>query len=251
MIPWLQPDTPFPDTSQALGPDSDAPGLLAAGHDLSPARLEAAYRRGIFPWFSEGQPVLWWTTDPRMVLPVSEFKLSRSLRKTLQRFLRTPGCEVRVDSAFDAVMSACASTPRDGQSGTWILPEMREVYAHWHQLGRVHSVETWIDGSLVGGLYGVNIGRMFFGESMFAHRTDASKIALAALVAFCRRHDIGVIDCQQETAHLASMGARPWPRHEFEAHLSRVTPLPPPTNWAYDETTWLEMIRTELHLTGL
>ena len=212
MIPWLAPDTPFPDTSQALGPDSEAPGLLAAGGDLRPERLEAAYRRGIFPWFSEGQPVLWWTTDPRMVLPVDEFKLSRSLRKTLQRFLRTPGCEVRIDSDFAAVMQACALTPRDGQNGTWILPEMREVYAQWHQRGRVHSFETWVDGILVGGLYGVSLGRMFFGESMFAHRTDASKIALAALVAFCRRHGIALIDCQQETAHLASLGASPIPR---------------------------------------
>lgn len=242
MIPWLAPDTPFPDTSQALGPDSEAPGLLAAGGDLRPERLEAAYRRGVFPWFSEGQPVLWWTTDPRMVLPVDEFKLSRSLRKTLQRFLRTPGCEVRIDSDFAAVMQACALTPRGGQNGTWILPEMREAYAQWHQRGRVHSFETWVDGALVGGLYGVSLGRMFFGESMFAHRTDASKIALAALVAFCRRHGIALIDCQQETAHLASLGARPWPRARFEDHLNRVMTLPPPDNWAYDESIWSELI---------
>ncbi|MCH8179619.1 MAG: leucyl/phenylalanyl-tRNA--protein transferase [Proteobacteria bacterium] len=241
MIPWLAPDTPFPDTAQALGPDSEAPGLLAAGGDLSPQRLEMAYRRGIFPWFSEGQPVLWWTTDPRMVLPVAEFKFSRSLRKTVQRFLRTPGCEVRIDSDFDAVMRACALTPRDGQHGTWILPEMRAVYAQWHRQGRVHSFETWVDGVLVGGLYGVCLGRMFFGESMFAHRTDASKIALAALVAFCRRHGIALIDCQQETAHLASLGARPWPRTRFEGHLNQVTALPPPGDWTYDESLWLEL----------
>jgi leucyl/phenylalanyl-tRNA---protein transferase len=245
MIPWLHPDTPFPDTAQALGPDSDAPGLLAAGDDLSTQRLQAAYQRGIFPWFSEGQPVLWWSTDPRMVLPVAEFKLSRSLRKTLQRFLITPGCELRIDSAFESVLQACASTPRDGQGGTWILPEMRAVYAQWHRMGRVHSFETWIDGALVGGLYGVSIGRMFYGESMFAHRTDASKIALAGLVAFCRRHGIDVIDCQQETAHLASLGARPWPRARFEDHLNRVTALPPPDNWAYDESIWSELTRTE------
>lgn len=238
MIPWLEPDDPLPDTHDALGPQSDAPGLLAAGRDLSPARLTEAYRRGIFPWFSEGQPVLWWTTDPRMVLPVSAFKLGRSLRKTIQKFRRTPGCEVRVDHAFSQVMAACAHTPREGQDGTWIVPDMCTVYAHWHAQGKVHSFETWVDGQLVGGLYGVGLGRMFFGESMFAHRTDASKIALAALVCFCRAHDITVIDCQQQTAHLASLGARPWPRERFEAHLRDVVDLPPVGTWAYDDALW-------------
>src|SRR5690606_25660757 len=182
MIPWLEPEAPFPATSTALGPDSDAPGLLAAGADLSPARLTQAYRQGIFPWFSPGQPVLWWTTDPRMVLPVDAFKVSRSLRKAIQRFRRTPGCEIRVDHAFGRVTQACASTPRDGQNGSWIVPEMRHVYGQWHRMGVALSFETWEDGELVGGLYGVNLGRMFYGESMFALRTDASKIALAALV---------------------------------------------------------------------
>lgn len=238
MIPWLEPDDPLPDTAQALGLHSDAPGLLAAGHDLSPRRLTEAYRRGIFPWFNTEQPVLWWTTDPRMVLPVAEFKLARSLRKTIQKFRQTPGCEVRIDRAFERVMQACATTARAGQDGTWIVPDMRKVYAQWHALGAVHSFETWMDGELVGGLYGVSIGRMFFGESMFAHRTDASKIALAALVCFCRAHGITVIDCQQETAHLASMGARPWPRTQFEAHLRSVVDLPPVGPWAYDEPLW-------------
>lgn len=238
MIPWLEPDDPLPDTAQALGPHSDAPGLLAAGRDLSPQRLTEAYRRGIFPWFSAGQPVLWWTTDPRMVLPVADFKLSRSLRKTIQAFRRTPGCEVRIDHAFERVTQACASTPRVGQDGTWIVPDMRKVYAHWHAQGAVHSFETWIDGELVGGLYGVSIGHMFYGESMFAHRTDASKIALAALVCFCRAHGIEVIDCQQETAHLASLGARPWPRARFEAHLRAVVDLPLAAPWTYDEALW-------------
>jgi leucyl/phenylalanyl-tRNA--protein transferase len=241
MIPWLLHDSPFPDTSQSLGPDSGAPGLLAASHDISPQRLQAAYQRGIFPWFSEGQPVLWWSTDPRMVLPVAEFKLSRSLRKTLQRFLRTPGCELRIDHDFDAVMLACANTPRSGQPGTWILPMMREAYSQWHKMGCVHSFETWVNGELVGGLYGVSLGRMFYGESMFARRPDASKIALAGLVAFCRRHQIALIDCQQETEHLASLGARPWPRERFEDHLHRVSTLPPPANWAYDESIWSEL----------
>lgn len=241
MIPWLETDTPFPDTALALGPDTDAPGLLAAGADLSPQRLEAAYRRGIFPWFSQGQPVLWWSTDPRMVLPVAEFKLHRSLRKVLAKFLRSPGCEVRIDGAFERVTAACAETPRDGQNGTWILPDMREVYGQWHHLGRVHSFETWIDGELMGGLYGVSIGRMFYGESMFAWRTDASKIALAALVCFCRANGIRLIDCQQQTQHLASLGARPIPRAEFEAHLQEVVDQSPPAVWAYDDALWSQL----------
>lgn len=244
MIPWLEPDTPFPDTTLALGPETDAPGLLAAGADLTPQRLEAAYRRGIFPWFSQGQPVLWWTTDPRMVLPVNEFKVHRSFRKALNKFLRTPGCEVRIDSAFERVAAACADTPRDGQSGTWILPDMQAVYGQWHSLGRVHSFETWMDGQLVGGLYGVSIGRMFYGESMFAWRTDASKIALAALVCFCRANGIELIDCQQQTTHLASLGARPISRGDFEAHLRGVVDQSPPAVWAYDDVLWSQLERS-------
>lgn len=244
MIPWLEPDTPFPDTTLALGPETDAPGLLAAGADLTPQRLEAAYRRGIFPWFSQGQPVLWWTTDPRMVLPVNEFKVHRSFRKALNKFLRTPGCEVRIDSAFEQVAAACADTPRDGQSGTWILPDMQAVYSQWHRLGRVHSFETWMDGQLVGGLYGVSIGRMFYGESMFAWRTDASKIALAALVCFCRANGIELIDCQQQTTHLASLGARPISRDDFEAHLRGVVDQSPPEVWAYDDVLWSQLERS-------
>lgn len=238
MIPWLDPDAPFPDTAQALGQDSDAPGLLAAGGELSTTRLEQAYRRGIFPWFSPGQPVLWWSTDPRMVLPVSEFRLSRSLRKTIQKFRRTPGCEVRVDSAFTDVIRACANTPRDGQDGTWIVSDIQKTYQQWHVQGRVHSFETWVHGRLAGGLYGVNVGRMFYGESMFARQTDASKIALAALVCFCRRQGIDVIDCQQQTAHLASLGATPWPRARFEAHLRGVVDASPPKEWSYDDSHW-------------
>lgn len=241
-LTWLDDESqPLPDTRLALGPDTDAPGLLAAGGQLSQRRLEEAYRHGVFPWFSEGQPVLWWSTDPRMVLPVSEFKLSRSLKKTLARFIRTPGCELRVDSAFERVIAACAGTPREGQAGTWILPGMVAAYTAWHRAGRVHSFETWMDGELVGGLYGVSIGRMFFGESMFAHRTDASKIALAALVCFCRAHDMPLIDCQQNTGHLASLGAREWPRARFEAHLAQVVPAAGPRVWSYDPAHWAQL----------
>ncbi len=240
-LPWLHGDTPFPPTSRALGPDTDAPGLLAAGGDLSPQRLVDAYRHGIFPWYGEGQPLLWWTTDPRMVLPVAEFRLSRSLRKTLQRFLRTPGCEVRFDGDTPAVIAACAGTPREGQAGTWIVPDMVQAYIGLHRAGVVHSVEAWVEGRLAGGLYGVNLGRMFYGESMFAHRTDASKIALAALVAFCRAEGIALIDCQQETRHLASLGARPIARAAFEAHLRSVVAQPPPARWAYDPGCWTHL----------
>ena len=235
---WIDDDTPLPPTALALGPQSDAPGLLAAGGRVTVARLEEAYRLGVFPWFSPGQPALWWTPDPRMVLPVAEFRLSASMRKTLRRFARTPGCELRVDSAFEQVMTACAATARPGQSGTWIVPELIEAYVRWHHLGRVHSFETWIDGELTGGLYGVSIGRMFFGESMFSHRTDASKIALAALVCFCREQGVAMIDCQQRTGHLASLGGRELPRTEFEQRLTRGLGEPPIDEWTYDPSLW-------------
>lgn len=239
---WLNDDaSPFPPSRQALDADSSAPGLLAVGGSLSLARLDAAYRQGVFPWYSEGQPVLWWAPDPRMVLPVAEFKLSRSLRKTLARFIRTPGCEVRIDNAFERVIRACAATLRDGQRGTWILPPLQRAYTAWHRAGAVHSVETWVDGELVGGLYGVSIGRMFFGESMFSHASDASKIALAALVAFCRAHGIALIDCQQNTGHLASLGAREVSRADFERHLALTLGAEGPPRWTYDATYWAQL----------
>ncbi len=239
MVPWLHSrDTPLPPTSQALGRDSEIPGLLAAGEDLSTERLHEAYSHGVFPWFSPGQPVLWWSPDPRMVLLTDEFKLSRSLRKTLRRFAAAPGTELRIDSAFDRVIHACSQTPRPGQDGTWIVPEMIRVYQDWHRQGQAHSVETWVDGELVGGLYGVGLGRVFFGESMFSHRTDASKIALAGLVAFCRAHGVPMIDCQQRTGHLASLGGRELPREEFEARLTPRLREPGIGDWSYDSRYW-------------
>lgn len=241
-LPWItDDDTPLPPTDQALGADSSAPGLLAAGGSLSPQRLAGAYRRGVFPWYSAGQPVLWWAPDPRMVLPVGEFKLAHSLRKTVQRFLRTTGCEIRFDSACRDVIAACANAPRAGQSGTWIVPAMVQAYGDWHDAGVVHSVESWIDGRLVGGLYGVGIGRMFYGESMFARAPDASKIALCALVAYCRAAGIELIDCQQNTPHLASLGAREIARTEFERHLARATVQAPRVEWTYDPAHWAQL----------
>ena len=220
MIPWLDAHTPFPDVSEAL--TIDAPGLLAAGADLSPQRLLLAYQNGIFPWFSEGQPILWWSTDPRMVLYTDHFKISDSLKKTLRRVerSRTEGgrWDVRFDSDFEGVMRACAAPRKDGP-GTWISQEIIDGYTGLHALGYAHSSEVWLDGKLVGGAYGVCIGRMFYGESMFARVSDASKVALAYLVAFLRAHGVRMVDCQQETGHLASLGAAPLPRSRFLQHL--------------------------------
>ncbi len=246
MIRWLRAEHDrLPDTRLALPADSDAPGLLAAGGELTPERLAEAYGKGVFPWYSDGQPVLWWSPDPRMVLMVDEFRLSRSLRKTIARFVRTPGCEIRIDAAFDRVITACAATPREGQSGTWIVAEMVDAYRQWHRLGAVHSVETWIGGELAGGLYGVSLGRMFFGESMFTHRTDASKIALAALVCFCREHGIAMVDCQQRTNHLASLGAREIARGEFEERLALSLGATPPRDWTYHPAMWRHLLARE------
>lgn len=204
-------------------------------------RLRAAYAQGTFPWYGPGQPILWWAPDPRMVLPVAEFKLHRSLRKVLQKFRDAHACEIRVDHAFERVITACATTPRAGQAGTWIVPEMIEAYLRLHAAGNAHSVETWVDGQLVGGLYCVALGQAVFGESMFAHATDASKIALCALVALCRRHGVALIDCQQNTSHLASLGGREIPRAEFLAHTATArqrAPLP----WTFDPVYWNELL---------
>jgi leucyl/phenylalanyl-tRNA---protein transferase len=229
MIPWLDANSPFPDVSEALS--TDAPGLLAAGADLSPARLLAAYQRGIFPWFSEGQPILWWSTDPRMVLRTADFKISDSLKKTLKKVARQPErWQVRFDSAFEQVMRACAAPRRDGP-GTWISEDIIAGYSGLHRQGYAHSSELWLDGELVGGAYGVSIGTMFYGESMFARVSDGSKVALAYLVHFLRQHGVELIDCQQETGHLASLGARPIPRKDFIAHLQKCIVMPQIRDW--------------------
>jgi leucyl/phenylalanyl-tRNA--protein transferase len=220
MIPWLSHTLPFPPVEQAL---AEPNGLLAAGGDLSLPRLLEAYRQGIFPWFNPGEPILWWSPHPRMVLFPEEFKISRSLKKKLSR----ADYEVRVDTAFTRVMRACAE-PRQGAGGTWIGEPMIAAYGQLHEAGYAHSFEIWMDGAngeeLAGGLYGVALGRAFFGESMFARKTDASKIALAHLVAYLRHHDFGIIDCQMKTAHLASLGAREIPREEFSRYLAALTP---------------------------
>jgi len=215
MIPWLGRATPFPPLASAL---VEPNGLISAGADLSPERLVAAYRRGIFPWYSEGQPILWWSPDPRMVLYVRDFRISRSLRRRVRR----RDFEVRVDTAFRAVMEGCAASPREGQNGTWITSTMIDAYCELHRRGIAHSVESWQDGVLCGGLYGLALGKVFFGESMFARTTDASKVALVHLVALLQRLDVPLIDCQQETAHLGTFGARPVPRTRFAEQLDQL-----------------------------
>lgn len=226
MIPWLTDDLAFPDVERSLRyPD----GLLAAGGDLSAQRLLQAYRRGIFPWFNPGDPILWWSPDPRMVLIPNQIKISRSLAK----ILRNTRYEVRCNTAFEKVMLACAA-PRKDQDGTWINHDMVAAYTALHRSGHAHSVETWQEGKLVGGLYGVCIGRMFFGESMFSLVSNASKISLTHLVKQLERWQFGMIDCQMSTPHLFSLGAREIPRAEFIAKLQDLIHYPQITHWHID-----------------
>jgi leucyl/phenylalanyl-tRNA--protein transferase len=225
---WIEPGSPLPDPDQAL---DDPSGLLAAGRDLGPERLIEAYSRGVFPWFSEGQPVLWWSPDPRMVLRTDRFKASRSLRQTVRRRGGTGNWNLRLDTAFEAVMRACAAPRRTG-TGTWISEPMVAAYGSLHRMGLAHSVEVWNDaGQLIGGLYGVAIGRMFFGESMFARETDASKLALLALVRTLQTLNFPMIDCQQSTPHLASLGAGEISRAEFLRTLAGLVREPGP-DWS-------------------
>lgn len=226
MIPWLSDDTSFPSVERALHSPN---GLLAAGGDLSVQRLLEAYRHGIFPWFNVGEPILWWSPDPRMVLVPDEFRVSRSLARTL----RNTSYQVRCDTAFERVMRACAA-PRSEQQGTWIHENMIAAYGALHDMGYAHSVEVWMSGELAGGLYGVAIGRMFYGESMFSLANDASKIALAHLAKQLERWQFGMIDCQMSTAHLTSLGAREFPRSEFIARLQELIHCAPVSDWQFD-----------------
>ena len=227
MIPWLGDKPAFPPLEQAL---AEPNGLLAAGGSLAPEWLLLAYRNGIFPWFSPGEPILWWSPDPRLVLLPERLHISRTLRRTLRR----QPFEVRLDTAFAAVMQACAA-PRGPGLGTWITPEMRSAYQRMHELGHAHSVECWRDGRLVGGLYGMALGKVFFGESMFCRETDASKVALAHLARLLAERRYGMIDCQMTTSHLLSMGAEEISRADFCRALAHWTPLgPPPCRWPAD-----------------
>jgi leucyl/phenylalanyl-tRNA--protein transferase len=221
VLKWLGPDDPFPPVEKAL---EEPNGLLCAGADLSPARLLDAYRRGIFPWFSRGEPLLWWSPDPRMVLRCEELKVSRSLAKSA----RNKGYEVRIDTSFAEVLKGCATRAE----GTWLGPDMRAAYLALHRAGHAHSFETWLGGRLVGGLYGVAIGRMFYGESMFSRATDASKVALVALVRELKARGFPLIDCQMNTPLLASLGAREIPRRDF------LRALPALVNYAGTKEIW-------------
>jgi leucyl/phenylalanyl-tRNA---protein transferase len=233
MLTWIEPHQPLPPPETArLEPN----GLLAAGRDLSARRLLEAYGQGVFPWYSQGQPVLWWSPDPRMVVFVDEFEPSRSLRKTLRRVHDTGAWTVTLDQSFVQVMQACAA-PRGGQDGTWITRDIIKAYHALHQAGHAHSVEVWARGDLIGGLYGVSIGRMFFGESMFTRVSDASKCAYAALIAMLRRLGFTMVDCQQSTGHLASLGAREISRTEFLSRLRMLCGLSGP-DWREVTIDW-------------
>lgn len=224
VLAWIGPDDPLPDPSRAW---SDPNGLLAASTGLSAARLLEAYRKGIFPWYTEAQPVLWWSPDPRMVLPLDEMRVSRSLARTLRRARRDARWRITLDACFERVMRECA-LPRDGQDGTWITRDMTTAYGALHRMGAAHSVEVWEGERLAGGLYGVSIGRMFYGESMFTRVPDASKAALCALAQLLRGHGFRVIDCQQNTRHLASFGAREIARASFLEQVAELVRQPGP-----------------------
>ncbi|HEX6930370.1 MAG TPA: leucyl/phenylalanyl-tRNA--protein transferase [Gammaproteobacteria bacterium] len=230
---WITPDEPadaFPPVDRAL---RDPDGLLAVGGDLGRDRLLSAYRKGIFPWFNPGQPVLWWSPDPRAVLFPADLHLSRSLRRTLKRGHFTWS----IDADFEAVIRACATTSRRGQAGTWITDEMFAAYCDLHAEGHAHSVEVWNGTRLAGGIYGIASGRVFFGESMFAHETDASKAALAVLVREMIARDFVVLDCQVASAHLASLGSREIPRVDFLALLERHAQPTTPGRWRLEVAT--------------
>jgi leucyl/phenylalanyl-tRNA--protein transferase len=224
MIPWLEPGAPFPPVERALRSPN---GLLAASERLRTEQLQLAYPLGIFPWYSEGEPALWWSPDPRMVLFPDELRVGRSLRKRIAGLLSDAHFQIFCDRDFAATMRACAA-PRPGAEGTWITEDVVDAYTGLHRLDQAHSVEVWIGGELAGGLYGVSMGRMFFGESMFSRRVDASKVALVALVALLLRERFALIDCQQKTAHLASLGAREIARRDFLGIVERAVTQTPP-----------------------
>lgn len=236
---FLDPNDPeaFPDVSLAL---TEPDGLLAIGGDLSPARLLAAYKRGIFPWYSKGQPILWWSPNPRAVLYPKELHISRSLRKTLRRGQFT----VTLDHAFAQVIMECAKS-RNDQRGTWITQEMMQAYQQLHALGFAHSVEVWVNDRLVGGMYGVSLGKVFFGESMFSRLTDASKVAMVYLCKQLERWEFALLDAQVQSAHLDSMGAIPLARDKFIESLARHTEQPMPHGtWTFDDDLKQAILRS-------
>ena len=218
-IAWLGTQDPFPNPLLYQDPDPSVPGLIAVSERIYPGQLSRAYRAGIFPWYSDNQPVLWWSPNPRMVLKPSQFKCHESLKKTIRQFLYEESADILVDDDFGLVMRSCATARRKDQDGTWITHEIMDAYTELHEQGNAHSIAVIENDHLIGGLYCVAFGGMVFGESMFSHQSDASKLALAALCAWCNQHQVEMIDCQQETAHLKSLGAAPISRDEFLTHL--------------------------------
>ncbi len=218
-IVWLGAQDPFPNPQLAPDPDPSVPGLIAVSERIYPGQLSRAYQMGIFPWYSDNQPVLWWSPNPRMVLKPTDFKCHDSLKKSIRHFLDDPNKSILVNDDFAAVVRSCATTRRKDQDGTWITHEIMEAYAKLHEQGHAHSIAIIDGGQLIGGLYCVAFGGMVFGESMFSRQTDASKLALAALCAWCLEHSVEMIDCQQETPHLRSLGAAPVSREDFLYHL--------------------------------
>lgn len=233
-IPWLDSPAEFPNTTQAL---QNPQGLLAASREINADWLEASYALGIFPWYSEGEPVLWWSTSPRAVLYTDEFKLHRSLAKVVRKVSNSDENVIRLNTAFERVMRCCAE-PRTGQTGTWIQEEVIAAYVELHRRGLAHSIEFWQGEQLMGGLYCVALGRMVFGESMFSKQTDASKIAFAHFVYWLKAQNVHIIDCQQATRHLMSMGARTVSRRVFESEIANSI-AQPALNWKPRELVWI------------
>ena len=240
-LPWLDVGDPFPPAESAWGRNTPSPGLLAAGGVLDSAHLQQAYRRGIFPWYSDDSPILWWSPDPRMVLQPQHFRLHRSLKQAIRKFAQDDGLALRIDSNFAAVIAACSQQPREGQDGTWIVDDIQAAYTQLHRDGFAHSVEIWQHGKLVAGLYCVAIGRAVFGESMFTTIPNGSKIALTALVQLCKREQVHMIDCQQNTRHLAFMGAAEVPRRDFLDQVRAQTEQPA-MRWEFAASDWADII---------
>ena len=235
-IAWLGPNDPFPNPLTEADPDPSVPGLIAVSEHIYPGQLARAYQQGIFPWYSDNQPILWWSPDPRMVLKPSEFKCSESLRKIIRSFCQNTQSQIVVDGDFGAVIRSCATSTRKNQDGTWITHEIIDAYTALHEQGNAHSIAVIEDGQLTGGLYCVSFGGMVFGESMFSHKTNASKIALAALSAWCLQNGVSMIDCQQETTHLLSLGAAPIPRQAFLEQLQiSINQTKIEKSWTFDK----------------
>jgi leucyl/phenylalanyl-tRNA--protein transferase len=235
-ISWLGPHDAFPNPRFEADPDLTVPGLIAVSERIYPGQLSKAYQLGIFPWYSDNQPVLWWSPDPRMVLKPSNFKCSQSLQKIIRHFCQDPQSTILVDADFGAVIRACATSARKDQDGTWITHEIMDAYTNLFDQGNAHSIAICENGQMIGGLYCVTFGGMVFGESMFSHKSNASKIALAALTAWCLHIGVEMIDCQQETNHLHSLGAAPIPRQVFLEHLqSSINQTNIKYSWSFDK----------------